>query len=89
MLVPCTYCAQQTAQRHGVPSQIDLCKPQHRSALEGPDHEGGHLGLLGALARGGLLQALRALGLLAHAALGLLALALLLLLRTGNTNMSA
>ncbi len=39
-----------------------------------------HLGLLGALARGGLLQALRALGLLAHTPLRLLPLPLLLLL---------
>ncbi len=39
-----------------------------------------HLGLLGALARGSLLQARDAFGLLAHVALGLLRLALLLLL---------
>jgi len=40
-----------------------------------------HLGLLGALACGSLLQALRALGLLTHTPLGLLPLTLLLLLQ--------
>ncbi len=67
-----------------LPEPTQLLGPRRatpRATLPGAPGPGARLGLLGALARGGLLQALRALGLFAHFALGLFALALLLLLR--------